>query len=57
MALPSDVFISPGGEFGVISKLGEGTFNSIIQVIYEDVEQHGAQYHSLGGQTCDGLPA
>ncbi|KAK4806138.1 hypothetical protein QYF61_001061 [Mycteria americana] len=38
-------------DFGVISKLGEGAFNPIVQIIYEDVEQHGAQYRSLGDPT------
>ncbi|KAK4811096.1 hypothetical protein QYF61_016382 [Mycteria americana] len=29
-------------QFSVISKLGEGAFNPIVQIIYEDVEEHGA---------------
>lgn len=32
----------------VISNLGEGAFNLIIQIIYEHIEQHGAWYWFLG---------
>ena len=56
MVLPSDKFTSLGDKFGVLSKLGEGAFNPMIQAIYE-VEQCGTQHHTQGETTCDGLPA
>lgn len=43
-------------QFGVICKLGKDAVNLIIQVIYGDIEQRGAQYESLGHPTCRRLP-
>ncbi|KAK4828564.1 hypothetical protein QYF61_027533 [Mycteria americana] len=43
-------------QFGIISKLHQGTLDPIIQIAYEDIRQRWAQYRSLGDPTCDRLP-
>ncbi|XP_009891957.1 PREDICTED: opsin-3 [Charadrius vociferus] len=43
--------------FGAINKLHQGTLDPIIQIPYEAIKQHWAQYRSLEDPACDRLSA